>query len=67
MSRPLRIEIPNGVCHVTNRGLEAARSPGTTATVYLSRKWTGQPVAALGAHFGGISGQAISAMFARVA
>ena len=50
-----------------SRGTARARSPGTTVTVYLSRKWTGQPVAALGARFGGISGQAIRATFACMA
>ncbi len=47
MSRPLRIGLPDGVYHLTNRGLE--------------------PVTALGARFGGVSGQAVSGMVARVA
>ena len=35
--------------------------------LYLSRKWTGEPVRALGARFGGVSGQAVSGVVARVA
>jgi len=37
------------------------------AALYLSRKWTGEAVTALGAQFGGVSGQAVSALVARVA
>lgn len=34
--------------------------------LYLSRNWTNAPVTALGEHFGGISGQAVSTLVARV-
>lgn len=43
------------------------RNDARGVALRLSRKWTGEPVRALGARFGGVSGRAVSGVVARVA
>ena len=71
--RPSVEAVETIVCEVFGEGMERLRerrrrgSAARGVAVYLSCKRTSQPVTALGAHFGGVSGQAISALVARVA
>ena len=78
MARPLRIDLPDGICHVTSRGLERraivrddldrdrwGRLLGDVA-VWLSRALTRASIGGLGAHYGGVSGSAVSHIVRRV-
>jgi len=53
MARPLRVEFPDAIYHVTHRGLERRDIVRDDRD---RRKWTAQPVRAFGARFGGVSG-----------
>lgn len=72
-ARPSVEAVEAAVCRVSGESVEGLRkwrrrgSAARGAALYLSRKWTGEAVTALGAHFGGVSGQAVSALVARVA
>ena len=71
--RPSVDAVEAAVCRVFGEDAERLRerrrrgSAARGVALYLSRRWTGEAVTALAARFGGVSGQAVSALVARVA
>ena len=63
MARPLRIDVEDGLDHVTSR---RHGNDGRLAAIYLARRVTDEAVGAIGECFGGVSAAAISKTVARV-